>query len=648
MTSCTIRLKEIASPINGTFSHLLELDEIKILINCGTPDRLSTDMYNYLDIEQLDIVLLSHSNISFTGALPYIFKKNFQGRIYATLPVKSLGKLILLEKCHHILTFKKEVVYSENDIEKTFEAIQGIKYLQPVDVNSGVSVVAYNSGHTLGGTVWKISKNSDVIVFGLKFDHRKVNHLNGIDMASLPKNAICIFDTGYVKQVFVNRKDRNKYFWEIASAKLKAGKKILVIIGYDIFLEIGLVLDEIIKDYNARFQQKVKASCIGFVAQKFSEVIKSMVEWSGDNAIKEFLEQKENPLAFNNIRFFQRYTHVNINDRIFVTFEGFGYASKMFEIFSRDNENLILNFTDLDIKVGMIVEEIPNFIAKQGNTVSKEEGECMLPSKEENVVEQKTWHSVYTDVWSEDGPIFFPRLSKGLPFDDYNEFFSHEQHEESSVQKKEKIITVEKEELHEEVEIWRSHFKLNCEILHIMLDNTSDFNSSINVLEFISPQKLILIPTNLNLGKLYFYKLQLNENFKDVMLFEKEISLNPDSKFSYVLLDQKFYSIHPKKIGNDKYIGFRGLLKNNELQYISPISCSVRIGNVDLNSIRKKLAEKSFQADIYNDILSVDGQIKISKNGTIVMLEGENKISYYLIREVLYKNIAYLDQNTKD
>lgn len=646
MESCTIVLKEILDSDNSVFSHLLQIGDTRILLNCGAPYSLFSDAYNIIDVDKLDTILLSHPSTDFLGALPYLLERGFKGKVYATFPIKILGKLIFRERCKHFEVFRKETKYTDAQIDLSFDIISGIKYLQPIDISQDISIMAYNSGHSLGGTVWKISKDTENIVFGTKFDHRKTNHLNGIDMASLPKNSLCVFDTGYAKQEVTNRKDRNRFLKEVVEQRLQMGKKILIIISYNEFLEVSLVLDEILRSCSSPNTKKnTRAACIGFSARKFSEMIKSMVEWAGDNVTKEFMESKENPFSFKCIDFFRNYTQMNTENRVFITFEDFGYTCKILQSLCEDKENLVLNFISNSINPSTVIARVPVFHQKKSEPKEVTKETPAIEAQDDLVHEKKMWYDVKTDVWDEDGDVFFPVLSKNKQFDDYNEFFDYPGPKENEVLEQEKDTSkvLEREEAYEEVEIEDSGFMVGCEIKSLVLDTVSDLKSSINVLESIAPEKLVLIPTERNLGLLYFYRVALDKNFSDVILLKKEGVFFDRKVMSKVVLDSKFREMDFKKIKNERYLGFRGFIEANELKYISKISTPITIGELNPNTLKRAFVEHNLRTEVAANVVLIENQVKLQVGHKKAVFEGEHNEFYYFARSIVYENLAYLD-----
>lgn len=88
-----------AHDTTGILSYLLEIDEGRILLDCGCPDRTSgAQIDRYLKTlseltPTLDLVLLSHPILSSLGLVPLLRARlGLRCPIYATLPTKEMGR----------------------------------------------------------------------------------------------------------------------------------------------------------------------------------------------------------------------------------------------------------------------------------------------------------------------------------------------------------------------------------------------------------------------------------------------------------------------------------------------------------------------------------------------------------------------------
>lgn len=48
-----------------------------------------------------------------------------------------------------------------------------INFLTILGKCQGISITAYPAGHTIGGTIWKIKKDTEEIVYAVDYNHKK-------------------------------------------------------------------------------------------------------------------------------------------------------------------------------------------------------------------------------------------------------------------------------------------------------------------------------------------------------------------------------------------------------------------------------------------------------------------------------------------
>jgi cleavage and polyadenylation specificity factor subunit 2 len=74
---------------------------------------------------------------------------------------------------------------------------------------AGIAIVPHNAGHTLGGTIWKIFKDNEEILYAVRFNHKKERLLNPFVPDLLGKSTIMITDTYNAQSEQVQRKQRD-------------------------------------------------------------------------------------------------------------------------------------------------------------------------------------------------------------------------------------------------------------------------------------------------------------------------------------------------------------------------------------------------------------------------------------------------------
>ena len=163
----------------GAVCSLLELGNVRILLDCGKDHSISSD-----DISKavntikssggVDIILLSHADTQHVSGLPYMFgegenKLGIDIPIICTVPVLKYSKLCLYDNYLHEsmeneskdndLNKKSNTEEYLDNVDNCFNRICSIKYNQSILLNEiiqkratdNIKICAYPSGRTIGG-----------------------------------------------------------------------------------------------------------------------------------------------------------------------------------------------------------------------------------------------------------------------------------------------------------------------------------------------------------------------------------------------------------------------------------------------------------------------------------------------------------------
>jgi len=175
-----------AGSVTGS-RYLLQIDNIKVLIDCGLFQGLKElRLRNWdkfpTDPATIDLVLLTHAHIDHTGYLPRLVKDGFRGRILATEPTVDLVKILLSDsgklqeeeadyarKKGYSKHAQPEPLYTVQDAENVFPLLEPIPFEREVFLHEKISLTAYNAGHILGASILKLKLKGDhqekIIVF---------------------------------------------------------------------------------------------------------------------------------------------------------------------------------------------------------------------------------------------------------------------------------------------------------------------------------------------------------------------------------------------------------------------------------------------------------------------------------------------------
>jgi len=170
---------------------LLEFNYKKILIDCGLFQglkelRLKNREPLPINLNDLDLVLLTHAHLDHSGYLPVLVKNGYQGKVYCTEPTKDLTEIILLDsgkiqeedakranKYHYTKHEIAKPLYDVEDAKNTmthFETFTTNKW-HPIDSTAKFKFV--NSGHILGSAFIVLNINERIIVFSGDIGRKK-------------------------------------------------------------------------------------------------------------------------------------------------------------------------------------------------------------------------------------------------------------------------------------------------------------------------------------------------------------------------------------------------------------------------------------------------------------------------------------------
>lgn len=166
-----VKLKFLGAAQTVTGSkYLLELDNTKILIDCGLFQGLKElRLRNWdklpIDPKEIDLVLLTHAHIDHVGYLPRLIKDGYKGKIICTYATADLAKIMLkdaakLQEEEAVFAFKRgyskhskpEPLFNSVDAEQASSLLKGQPMNKSVDILKNVSIKFFNSGHILGSS----------------------------------------------------------------------------------------------------------------------------------------------------------------------------------------------------------------------------------------------------------------------------------------------------------------------------------------------------------------------------------------------------------------------------------------------------------------------------------------------------------------
>jgi cleavage and polyadenylation specificity factor subunit 2 len=199
---------KFTSLVDGAHQSLLELEGgINILIDVGWDDHFDAELLQELErrAPTLSLVLLTRAKPSHLAAYVHCcrhVRRFARVPAYATAPVVALGRALaqdayassalaagavpraaLGEAFAGAAAAEGKIAADERvllprptaeEVERCFRRVHPLKYAEPHQNFSpplhGLTVTAYNAGHSLGGTIWLIQHYTESIVYAVDWD----------------------------------------------------------------------------------------------------------------------------------------------------------------------------------------------------------------------------------------------------------------------------------------------------------------------------------------------------------------------------------------------------------------------------------------------------------------------------------------------
>lgn len=291
----------------------------------------------------LSFILLTHATASHLAAYAHCchnFPLFTRIPVYATRPVIDFGRTLTqdlyasspaaattiseasISETAYAYAHSPAAVAAENlllqaptpdDIARYFSLIQPLKYSQPHQPLpspfspplNGLTVTAYNSGHTLGGTIWHIQHGLESIVYAVDWNQARENVFAGaawlggaggsgtevIEQLRKPTALICSSHGSERNAQAGGRVRRDEHMLEMIKQCVSKGGTVLIPIDSSArVLELSYMLEHawrVDAAANGRLHD-VKLYLAGRNMSSTMRYARSMLEWMDDSIVQEF------------------------------------------------------------------------------------------------------------------------------------------------------------------------------------------------------------------------------------------------------------------------------------------------------------------------------------------------------------------------
>ena len=167
-----------AGTVTGS-RHLLEIDNFKVLVDCGLFQGLKElRLKNWekfpIDPAEINAIVITHAHIDHTGYLPRLIKEGYNGPIYCTDATADLMRIMLMDSAklqEEEANWARKKGYSKHenpqplydmaDAERVFPLIHTYPYEAEVSIHPKVAVKYLNAGHILGAAIVEMTVHGE-------------------------------------------------------------------------------------------------------------------------------------------------------------------------------------------------------------------------------------------------------------------------------------------------------------------------------------------------------------------------------------------------------------------------------------------------------------------------------------------------------
>lgn len=311
----------IGQQMSGAVCSLLEVDDYRLLLDCGyenssscSRDRIGSLLQR---VGRIDAILISHGDIDHMGSLPLI-NSHRPVPVICTLPVFKFGRMVLYD-----LHLNTELEGNANDsmnmftldeIDTCLSNVITIKYNQSFQFSlpssslnqtkTPLTICAYPSGRTIGGSVWFICYGAIEIVYAMDINFRKDTVFDAINTSTLPHSpSLMIVEGGIESRMLGNQHKKKKDALNLLDVVMETlrneGNVLIPSESSGRTLELMYLLDKYWTENKVGLYNLVFLS---HMATHILEYARSQLEWMKDSLSKSFYNEKPNPFTLSQVK----------------------------------------------------------------------------------------------------------------------------------------------------------------------------------------------------------------------------------------------------------------------------------------------------------------------------------------------------------
>lgn len=308
-----------AQQVTGSM-HLLEIDNYKILVDCGLDyereTRLEENEYFPFKPGDIDVVILTHAHIDHSGNLPTLIRSGFEGQVICTSPTADLAELLLLDSVNIFESKQKKQrkgkkhssgprpLFFQKHVMETAERFVTLAFNKPFRLSGNIEVELIPAGHLLGAASVVIYATEHGAKRSIAFtgDIGRTNYPVLVDPHQLPQVDYLVCESTYGGRYHSKESIEEVLIKEIENACIKTPGR-LIVPAFSIGRTQALVYT-LNKIFTKGLLPRVKIFVDSPMANYATEIFRKYLNHLNEDA-RKFYQQVGDGFEFENLFYVQ-------------------------------------------------------------------------------------------------------------------------------------------------------------------------------------------------------------------------------------------------------------------------------------------------------------------------------------------------------